>query len=397
MKGICRFGLILGAWVAGAFLAAPAFAATSVTLTYTTSPAEVSATTSGSATATKYVPIRPSGDNSTASFKITLSSSADVQVRIKNSTTDASADPKIKTYGQPLVLAGQSTANATTAPTFSATTGFNFSVNKTDQSLVDQTNKVVLYGRDAGSTSAITSTTLVTINVYVDGVAPSAPGNVSADGADKIVFVSWDAPASHGEINDVRSYRMVYSESDFSAASVTDAGNLHFATSKTTSGTIEGLTNGKTYYVSVKAVDWATNVSDFPRDTSGKIVTVKALPTVTLTLADVAGEKGGGCFIATAAYGSYQERHVRVLRQFRDRVLLSTEAGTGFVRWYYRTSPAYAAWIARHDAVRAIVRILLWPVYAGAYLMLHPLWALLAGFLLLGLAFARIARREAHA
>ena len=44
----------------------------------------------------------------------------------------------------------------------------------------------------------------------------------------------------------------------------------------------------------------------------------------------------GSCFIATAAFGSRQERNVRVLREFRDRRLLTSKTGRAFVRWYYR-------------------------------------------------------------
>lgn len=77
---------------------------------------------------------------------------------------------------------------------------------------------------------------------------------------------------------------------------------------------------------------------------------------------------GGNCFIATAAFGSYQERHVWVLRRFRDRYLLSSAAGTAFVKFYYRHSPAIAGIIAENETLRFITRIALMPVYGVAYL-----------------------------
>jgi hypothetical protein len=71
---------------------------------------------------------------------------------------------------------------------------------------------------------------------------------------------------------------------------------------------------------------------------------------------------GGGCFIATAAYGSYMEPHVQVLPQFRDRFLLTNSAGKGFVRLYYTYSPPMANYIAKHDGLRAVVRWSLLPL-----------------------------------
>ncbi len=106
---------------------------------------------------------------------------------------------------------------------------------------------------------------------------------------------------------------------------------------------------------------------------------------------------GGGCFIATAAFGSYQEYHVWVLRQFRDNFLLTNTAGRAFVRWYYRHSPKYAAMIADNDGLRAVVRCVLLPVYGIAWLTLKlgaALWLLLAA---LGLAFALRRRMPAAA
>lgn len=49
---------------------------------------------------------------------------------------------------------------------------------------------------------------------------------------------------------------------------------------------------------------------------------------------------GGGCFIATSVYGSYDCGPVWVLRRWRDEQLLVTAVGRAFVGLYYRTSPA---------------------------------------------------------
>jgi hypothetical protein len=45
---------------------------------------------------------------------------------------------------------------------------------------------------------------------------------------------------------------------------------------------------------------------------------------------------GGGCFIATAAFGSYMEPKVKLLRDFRDEYLLDSTPGKWFVKQYYR-------------------------------------------------------------
>ena len=69
-----------------------------------------------------------------------------------------------------------------------------------------------------------------------------------------------------------------------------------------------------------------------------------------------------GCFIATAAYGSYLDPHVWKLRNFRDQVLLQHSWGRWFVRQYYHYSPPVADLIAASDELRLLVRILLTPL-----------------------------------
>lgn len=103
---------------------------------------------------------------------------------------------------------------------------------------------------------------------------------------------------------------------------------------------------------------------------------------------------GGGCFIATAAYGSYLEPHVMVLRDFRDKVLLTHEWGRKFVDAYYYYSPPIADVIARHAWMRFAARLLLLPLLTAVE---HPLLALLGMLCLLygmaALVIQRLRRR----
>jgi hypothetical protein len=84
----------------------------------------------------------------------------------------------------------------------------------------------------------------------------------------------------------------------------------------------------------------------------------------------VGGGGSSGCFIATAAYGSLMEPHVKILRDFRDHFLLHNSLGKGFVRIYYTYSPPMADFIAKHDSLRAMVRISLLPVVGVSWITL---------------------------
>jgi thermitase len=74
------------------------------------------------------------------------------------------------------------------------------------------------------------------------------------------------------------------------------------------------------------------------------------------SLSDFALAEAGGCFIATAAYGSYLESHVNTLRSFRDQYLETNPLGSAFVSLYYKVSPPMADYIEKHPTLKPIVR-----------------------------------------
>ena len=52
----------------------------------------------------------------------------------------------------------------------------------------------------------------------------------------------------------------------------------------------------------------------------------------------------GGCYVATAVYGSYDCPEVWTLRRFRDYKLAETWYGRTFIRLYYAISPTIVKW-----------------------------------------------------
>lgn len=77
---------------------------------------------------------------------------------------------------------------------------------------------------------------------------------------------------------------------------------------------------------------------------------------------DIGNSARGGCLITTAARGSYLEPHVNVLRDLRDRYLLTSPFGMKFMHFYYRHSPAATEFIRQHEVLKSMARWLLTPV-----------------------------------
>jgi len=109
------------------------------------------------------------------------------------------------------------------------------------------------------------------------------------------------------------------------------------------------------------------------------------------------GGGGGLCFIATAAYGSPEHFQVRILREFRDKYLMSGKLGRSFVRLYYKHSPRLARFVENHSILKIPVRIHLLPIVALSYLFLQagPVPAAVMLFMILAvpvMTFLRMGR-----
>lgn len=77
-------------------------------------------------------------------------------------------------------------------------------------------------------------------------------------------------------------------------------------------------------------------------------------------------ESKGGCFIATAAYGSPLAEDVTILRAYRDEVLRGSNLGRRCISAYYYLSPPFARIIEKQDILRFLVRHLLAPAVIAA-------------------------------
>ena len=84
-------------------------------------------------------------------------------------------------------------------------------------------------------------------------------------------------------------------------------------------------------------------------------------------------KEGGGCLIATAAFGSEMAPQVQFLREIRDNTVMSTQSGTafmtGFNQFYYSFSPAVADLERENPVFKEAVKVTLTPLLTSLTLL----------------------------
>ncbi|MCB9638438.1 MAG: hypothetical protein H6727_05960 [Myxococcales bacterium] len=217
-----------------------------------------------------------------------------------------------------------------------------------------------------------------TLNVRFDLTPPPAPDMPQIVAGDSKLDIKFDKT----DEENYYQFDVYFSEKPFSA--ISDSGVFKHNSSPITASTysLTSLSNSKTYYIASVAYDKAGNASDI-----SPVASAQPTPLTDFFEAykqaggkDTGFSGGGYCFIATAAYGSYDAHEVQRLRTFRDRYLQPYAWGRAFVAWYYEHSPRLAAWIAKHPTARRATQVALWPVVQWTALWL---WSPFLGGLVL--------------
>ena len=114
-----------------------------------------------------------------------------------------------------------------------------------------------------------------------------------------------------------------------------------------------------------------TSVISMTFDGKGK----HTLDIVATKYLEIASEKssGGGCLIATAAFGSEMSPQIQFLREIRDGKVMATQSGlafmNGFNQFYYSFSPAVADYERENPAFKEAVKLTLTPLLASLTLL----------------------------
>lgn len=81
-------------------------------------------------------------------------------------------------------------------------------------------------------------------------------------------------------------------------------------------------------------------------------------------------QEKSNCFVVTATLGNEENLFVNSLRTFRDKILIDSDFGRRFIRWYYKNGPLIADFIRKSLVLRAIAFTL---VVLPAFVFTYPL------------------------
>ena len=319
-------------------------------------------------TASDTFSVGPIGRYGSSSYKISVSPTSDSNLSYDYNVTgySSSYDNYIRTYIDGNTTAAFSHGSPSSGTdTVSLTAGTHTIEWKFTQSYYNySSDKGVISNLEIGGKS---------LKRVSKSVPFSFSGNLLFTGADVDIFEF--VPDFSGTIS-------ITNDSEATTPlkiSIYDANQALLTTNTAT--VTQSVTASTLYYAKVEA-DANTTTGDYTL--SGILVDASGNAYVSMDASTIKE----GCFIATAAYGSYFESHVKLLRDFRDNVLLQSSFGKYLVDVYYKYSPPIADAIAENEWAKSAVRILLMPL---VFAISSPLTALfiLISLLITGVKFRR--------
>jgi parallel beta-helix repeat protein len=255
-----------------------------------------------------------------------------------------------------------------------------------------QVGGYIIYYSDVSSsyTTTVDAGNVATYSIggLVPASTPTGAPVLTNSIASGTLLLNWNANA----VSDATGYQIRYELDGATVANACPYATVPTVSSpsvdvgNTTSYNLTGLTNNtcysvnsasyaqKTYYFvvtaytttntheSVYSAETSTTIGDKQYGTASNVIHDYPEPITPMPNLP----NGGGCFIATAAYGDYSAPQVRALREFRDRYLLTNVPGRVFVRWYYEYGSIAADFINAHPWLKPIVRAALLPAVGGA-------------------------------
>ena len=247
------------------------------------------------------------------------------------------------------------------------------------------------YDKDNGGDLDSDETT-TQVNVYIykpDTATYSVFGAADSNGIDTFTPYPGDEKVLIEQVNSagtfptmgysakIKKVRVFFSSTGLATANV-DASSpvdLEVETNQLSDSIVDGLTNDTPYVFRLGLVDEAENVVQFfPAVGAG--TNCETTPFTGCEYSATPSQVLGlltddfNCFVATAAYGSSLDPHLKVFRDFRYQVLLPTTWGRRLNQLYYKYGPYAARFIHDKPALRAAARVGLWPLYGFSRLAL---------------------------
>ena len=217
---------------------------------------------------------------------------------------------------------------------------------------------------EADTEVAVNGTATVTVARYDENPGGDAPTDFNALGKYIDVYVPDTTEVTEIEI------RLYYTDAEVETADVDEESLRLFWWNDTAwvqcspdSGVNTTSTNGYSGYMwaKIRATGTIPSLDDLQGDEFGGY--------------GHPSETRGGCFIATAAYGTDTAEQLDILREFRDGVLLPNSLGAKLVSLYYKTSPPIANFISQHEVLRTVVRVGFVDPIVAMLNWSHDLWS----------------------